>query len=130
MTRADVIAKGDAACAESGRKAKPLINRLRNSSDPGVRAGLLRELASVAEPTVQRLATVLPPPDGRQALDDYVLLGSEQIVLARRAADQLEEGDEAGAGALLASALETQAKLRSLAQRYGFKVCGTELDGS
>lgn len=130
MTRGEVIAAGDAACTEYRRKATPLVDQLRNSSDHGERAGLLRQLASAAEPSVQRLATVLPPPDGRQALDDYVLLGGEQIVVVRRAADQLDEGDEASAWALLGSALENVAKLRGLAEGYGFKVCGSELDGS
>ncbi len=130
MTKDEVIAAGDAACAEYRRRATPLVDQLRNSSDRGERAGLLRRLASAAEPSVQRLATVVPPPDGRQALDDYVLLGSDQIVVVRRAADQLDKGDEASAWALLGSALENVAKLRGLAEGYGFKVCGSELDGS
>jgi len=130
MTRDEVIAAGDAVCAQSRRKAKPLVDRLISSSDPRERAGLLRQVATVAEPAIQRLATVRPPSDRRQALDDYVLLGNEQIAIIRRAADRLDEGDQANAGALLVSVLDKGAKLRSLAQGYGFKVCGTELDGS
>ncbi len=130
MTKAEVIAEGDAACTRSKRKAKPLVTQLLSSPDLGERAGLLRQLAGAAEPTVQLLATLRPPPDGRQALDDYVLLASEQIVVIRRAADRLVEGDQANARALLASALEEGAKLQGLARGYGFKVCGSELDGS
>ncbi len=130
MTKAEVIAQGDAACTQSKRKAKPLVNRFLSSPDLGERAGILRQLASAAEPTVQLLATLRPPPDGRQALDDYVLLASEQIVVVRRAADRLVEGDRASARALLASALEEGAKLQGVARGYGFKVCGSELDGS
>ena len=130
MTRDEVIAAGDAACTQSQRKAKPLVERLINSSDPRERAALLRRLAGAAEPAIQRLATVQPPSDRRQTLDDYVLLGNEQIITIRRAADQLDAGDGSNLGTLLGSVLDKAARMRSLAQRYGFKVCGTELDGS
>ena len=130
MTRDEVIAQGDAACAEFRRKAKPLVDQLLGSSDLGAQAGTLRELAGAAQTPVQRLATVRPPPDGRQALDAYVILASEQIAVIRRAADQLDKGDKASARALLPSVLEKAARLRSLARGYGFKVCGSELDGS
>ncbi len=130
MTKAAVIAQGDAACTVFRRKAKPLADRLLRSSDGKERAALLRRLASAAEPAVQRLATVRPPPDARQALDDYVLLASERIALVRRAADELDQGDKASAWALLGSALDKGVKLRELGLRYGFKVCGSEIDGS
>ncbi|MGI8594031.1 MAG: hypothetical protein ACR2ML_06635 [Solirubrobacteraceae bacterium] len=91
-----------------------------------MQAEAVRELANVADRALARFEAMRPPPEGRQVIEDYIRLGKEQIVIVRRAADELEDADITTARTLIDSAQETGGKLRGLAQGYGFKICGSE----
>jgi hypothetical protein len=126
MTKAEVIAEGDAACRGYRQKRKQLEQRGEGSSDPEAQAKVTRKLADAGDKVLARFEAMRPPPDGRRVIEEYLRLGKEQIVIVRRIADELDDADIATARTLLDSAQETGAKMQGLAQGYGFRVCGSE----
>lgn len=128
LSKAEAIERGDEICAEYRERREEIERASEGTSDTDEQAELVRELAVEAESVADQLDELAVPPEDEAVSDNYITIAREQIVLVRRAADALEDGDLADANALVESGQETAARLRGIAQGYGFKVCGSEDD--
>jgi hypothetical protein len=126
LSQAEVIEQGDAICAEFRRQRAEIERASARTSDLDKQAELVRELADEGESVADQLDELAVPSEDEATIDNYVTLARKQIVLVRRTAEALEEGDADKATAVAESGQATAARLRGIAQRYGFRVCSSE----
>jgi hypothetical protein len=126
LTRAEVIEQGDAICTEFRNRRAEIEREAERTSDLGQQADFVRELADEGESVADQLDELAVPSEDEAVIDNYIALAREQIVLVRRTAKALDEGNVDNATALAESGQETAARLRRIAQEYGFKVCSSE----
>lgn len=122
-----MIEQGDKACSEFRDKAGVALKNVDNVG-PEEQATLIRRATDYSEEHVERIEALQPPPGDQQIIDRYLAKSREGIVLLRRAAEALEDGDTAEANTLLESGPEAEGELRGIAQGYGFKICGSKKD--
>ncbi len=127
LSKAQVIERGDTACRDFRRRSDPLLEGIENLP-LGQQADRLRRAADLSSETADTLDGLQAPPGDAATIERYVAKAREQLIVLRRAADSLGDGDTAEARALIDSSEETAAELRGLAQGYGFKVCGSPRD--
>lgn len=125
LSRAEVIEQGDAICAEFRRRRAEIERASERTSDLDEQAELVRELSDEGESVADQLDELAVPSEDEAVMDDYLSLAREQIVLVRRTADALEAENVDKATALAESGQETAARMRDIAQGYGFKVCSS-----
>lgn len=124
LSRSEVIARGDEFC----RQLRETRDREANAAEgaaPEAQGRALHTIADAAEHTADQFDALEVPAADRDVIRNYVAMAREQLVLIRRAADSLEQGDAAEANTLLQSGSKTAAQLRRIARGYGFKVCGS-----
>jgi hypothetical protein len=125
LSRAEVIQQGDAICAEFRKRRAEIERASERTSDLDEQAELVRELSDEAVSVAAQLDKLAVPSEDEAVIDNYLTLAREQIVLVRRTAGALEAGDVDKATALAESGQETAARMRDIAQGYGFKVCSS-----
>jgi hypothetical protein len=126
LSRAEVVRQGDAICAEFRERRAEIERAAARTSDLDKQAEFVRALSDEGERVADQLDELAVPSEDEAVIDNYVALAREQIVLVRRTAKALDAGDVDKATALAESGEETAARLRGVAQRYGFKVCSSQ----
>lgn len=107
----------------------PLERKSLKTSDAKRQGSLVDQLVDEAERLLDSLDRLGTPTGGdAAAVKEYLKVSREQLRLARRTAEALKTGEVRRAARLTASGRETGARLRGIAQGYGFKVCGAERD--
>lgn len=121
LSKDEVIAQGDAICAE-GNAA---INQLAVGTDRALAADQVR---SITEGMRGDLRALDAPPEDRDALNDLIAAFGDQVAALEDRAATSRAGDEAGYEAA-GVALETaRASAQTAGEAYGFASCGQPFD--
>jgi hypothetical protein len=132
-TRAEYLARGDALCAEVQTEAADLARRaqeLKAKSKKLPEAKVLEEAAGLWADQIRlideflaRLQALGAPPADEEKVEQFVASIEEGLAIAREIHSTLEQGNEASPS-LLVQYSGVVSKGNTLAQAYGFDVCG------
>lgn len=126
ISKAEYIQRGDDLCREFRKTSDPVERQIRETSDPSEQAGLLRRVADAFDRALKGFDALPKPRGDEDVLTRYLDTARENVVLVRRAADDLDEGKADEATSLLQNAVDASNKAEGIAQGYGFKVCGSD----
>jgi hypothetical protein len=126
ISKAEFIEQADELCADFRERRDELTAKADATSDAERQAEIFRELADEAQATGERFDRLPVPPRDQEIIERFSAANRDQIGVVRQIADALDAGDTEAVTALLDSGQKSGAKVRGIAQRYGFKVCGSE----
>ena len=132
-TREEYIARADAFCKQANAEAKGLNERLQEAvrgASPGREqleaiAPILEEGYEVQRRSRAEFKEIPSPPADRETIEKLHAAYDEQTAIVGRLRDAAEAGDVARFRALSQEQNRVKLQSRSLAQRYGFKECGS-----
>ncbi len=135
VTKAAYIEEADAVCAEGKEKMAPFEaegRELEEVAEPespqnlAKLAELLRGAAVQAEVEYEKLRELEPPAADEERIDAMIGKSEEGEELGLEGAEYLEEEELEGFSETAAEAKKADTAAKSMAQSYGFKVCGQE----
>jgi hypothetical protein len=133
-TKAEFIKEADALCQQSRDEAASLGQQIQDLPDPTSTedlhesADLFREYAGILEQQAQALRQLEPPPGDEAIINNWLSTAESSLSLFRDLADAYDSGDEQEARFLNSEVGSRADQARGIAQGYGFKVCGSDVD--
>jgi hypothetical protein len=128
--KARVIAQADAACRRANAKVQRInqaITALNSSGGPNKARDAARVYAKaekVGEQVVSDLRSLNPPASDRATYRKYLVVARKQVSLLSKAQKALARKNVKRFSALTAEIGAAKNRARTLAQSFGFKVCG------
>ena len=119
-TKKTYINQADAACFEFNRR----VRSLPQPKDPKEVAKLYRKIAAEAQKFYDSFKGIPKPPGNQPLLTQYEKNLAQSIAITKKAAEAIQDNKTKVVGRYFAAARRLQRQDRSIAKRYGFKVCG------
>jgi hypothetical protein len=124
VTKAEFIEQADALCRDF-REATEEVTRTEPSSPEEV-ADQVDRLATESERTLEKFRALTPPAGDEDVLRRYTESIEESNALIRKLGDAAQANDASAVEAHSRDLQELAQRQRTLAQDYGFKVCGSD----
>jgi len=128
VSKAEFIEQADDQCSDFREKSDALEAEYDRTSETERQAEIFRELANEAQATGEEIGQIPVPAGDEAIIERYLSAARDQVAVLRQIADALEEGDTVAVASLSQSGEASGAKVRGIAQGYGFKVCGSDTD--
>lgn len=132
VSKAAYIAKADAICTDFKKKVQPLSDQLRGARPRNAKefenaAKVFQQVVDEARAELAAIQRLTPPPGDEAAIKGWLDAGKQSQVLGQSFVTTLESGDKQKISAITSRGNSASARARSLAARYGMKVCSTPL---
>jgi hypothetical protein len=133
-TKAQFIARADRICRQANALLKQpasnvaaAVNDEERTDTAAHRAAVvtaLREESALARPQLDRLRALTPPAPDHAAVGNYLAAVAGQISLTDQLAAAFQSDDTSAIASVAQQIPRNHTTVDSLAQGYGFKVCG------
>lgn len=133
LSKTEYIAEADQICKKAQEDAASMESQftqlsegISNPKQAKELADLLGELTAHTKREVAQLKALEPPPADAEVVNSFFAAVEDRIATGEDFADAVEDGDQSRVNSLNKQGSSQRTKSTSIAQRYGFKVCGAE----
>lgn len=121
LTKQELIAQGDAICAQALQKFQQLQQNPPTTAEDA--ATLTQQLIDITEAELSQLRDLSPPASLQSSLDDYLDSLDKNVAVLKQGLKAAQQNDASGYAKAQAKTVSQQVERLQLARAVGFKEC-------
>jgi hypothetical protein len=128
LSKEEFIAQADQICADfraDSREMEAAFDAAAEADDLEAAADVVAENAGMMDAAVEEFATLTPPEEDQETIDEFVSLSREQVEVANELAEAIRADDEAAVKAADEEGTALDDEADAIADEYGMLDCGS-----